>query len=77
MTISEDGLNKNQANFAALSPLSFLERTSKTFPNLIALEYQDYKLNYEQALIRCNALANFIIFSKIPAYRHVTQRPFS
>ena len=26
MTISEDGLNKNQANFAALSPLSFLER---------------------------------------------------
>ena len=52
MTISEDGLNKNQANFAALSPLSFLERTSKTFPNLIALEYQDYKLNYEQALIR-------------------------
>ena len=60
MTISEDGLNKNQANFAALSPLSFLERTSKTFPNLIAIEYQDYKLNYEQASIRCNALANFI-----------------
>ena len=39
--------------------MSFLERTRKTFPNLIALEYQDYKLNYEQASIRCNALANF------------------
>ena len=60
MTISEDGLSKNQANFAALSPLSFLERTSKTFPNHIAIEYKDYKISYEQAAIRCDALANFI-----------------
>ena len=49
MSISEDGLNKNQANFSALSPLSFLERTRKTFPNHIAVEYKDYKINYKDA----------------------------
>ena len=60
MSISEDGLNKNQANFASLSPLSFLERTRKTFPNHIAVEYKDYKINYKDAGLRCDALANFL-----------------
>ena len=60
MSISEDGLRKNQANFASLSPLSFLERTRKTFPNQIAIEYKDYKLSYKQASERCDALANLI-----------------
>ena len=60
MSISEDGLRKNQANFASLSPLSFLERTRKTFPNQTAIEYKDYKLSYKQAGQRCDALANLI-----------------
>ena len=60
MSISEDGLRKNQANFASLSPLSFLERTRKTFPNQIAIEYKEYKLSYKQAGQRCDALANLI-----------------
>ena len=60
MSIFEDGLSKNQANFASLSPLSFLERSRKTFPKHIAVEYKDYSLNYEQAGSRCDALANFL-----------------
>ena len=60
MSITEDGLRKNQANFASLSPLSFLERTRKTFPNQIAIEYKDYNLNYNEAGNRCDALANLI-----------------
>ena len=60
MSIFEDGLEKNQANFASLSPLSFLERSRKTFPKHIAVEYKDYSLNYEQAGSRCDALANFL-----------------
>ena len=60
MSISEDGLRKNQANFASLSPLSFLERTRKTLPNQIAVEYKEYKLSYKQAGQRCDALANLI-----------------
>ena len=60
MSIFEDGLEKNQANYASLSPLSFLERSRKTFPKHIAVEYKDYRLNYEQAGSRCDALANFL-----------------
>ena len=60
MSISEDGLRKNQANFASLSPLSFLERTRKTFPNQTAIEYKNYKLSYNEAGKRCDALANLI-----------------
>ena len=60
MSITEDGLRKNQANFASLSPLSFLERTRKTFPNQIAIEYKNYKLSYNEAGKRCDALANLI-----------------
>ena len=60
MSIFEDGLEKNQANYASLSPLSFLERSRKTFPEHIAVEYKDYSLNYEQAGSRCDALANFL-----------------
>ena len=60
MSIFEDGLEKNQANYASLSPLSFLERSRKTFPKHIAVEYKDYSLNYEQAGSRCDALASFL-----------------
>ena len=60
MSIFEDGLKKNEANYAPLSPLSFLERTRNTFPNHIAVEYKDYKINYKEAGARCDALAHFI-----------------
>ena len=40
----ETNLDKNEANYVPLTPLSFLERTRKTFPNQIAIEYKDYKL---------------------------------
>ena len=60
MSITEDGLKKNQANFASLSPLSFLERTRKTFPNQTAIEYKNYKLSYNEAGKRCDTLANLI-----------------
>ena len=65
MSIFEDGLSKNQANFASLSPLSFLERTRKTFPNHNAVEYKDYTLTYQEAGSRCDALANLLINKNI------------
>ena len=65
MSIFEDGLSKNQANFASLSPLSFLERTRKTFPNHTAIEYRDYTLTYQEAGLRCDALANLLINNNI------------
>ena len=76
MSEIENGLSKNKANYASLSPLSFLERTRKTFPNQIAIEYKDYKLTYQQAGERCEALAelvrnkNYAVFldAKTPAF---------
>ncbi len=60
MSEIENGLSKNKANYAALSPLSFLERTRKTFPNHVAIEYKDYKLTYQQVGKRCDALAELV-----------------
>ena len=60
MSEIENGLSKNKANYAALSPLSFLERTRKTFPNKTAIEYKDYTLTYKQVGERCDALAALV-----------------
>jgi len=35
----ELGLGKNEANFVALSPLSFIERTAGIYPDRIATIY--------------------------------------
>ena len=47
MSIYETNLDQNLANYTVLSPLSFLERSRKTFPDQIAIEYEDYKLTYK------------------------------
>ena len=60
MSIYKINLEKNSANYTPLSPLSFLERSRKTFPELIALEYGNYKLNYFEAGKRVDALANLL-----------------
>ena len=31
------GLDKNAANFVALSPISYIERTAKVYPNQLAV----------------------------------------
>ena len=60
MSIYETNLDQNLANYTVLSPLSFLERSRKTFPDQIAIEYEDYKLTYKQAAKRCNALSELL-----------------
>ena len=36
-------LNKNDANFVPLTPISFLERVKDIYPNYEALVYEDRK----------------------------------
>ena len=60
MSIYETNLDQNLANYTVLSPLSFLERSRKTFPDQIAIEYQDFKLTYKQAANRCDALSKLL-----------------
>ena len=51
MSIYETNLDQNLANYTVLSPLSFLERSRRTFPDQIAIEYEDYQLNYMRPMI--------------------------
>ena len=60
MSIYETNLDQNLANYSVLSPLSFLERSRKVFPEQIAVEYNDFKLNYMEAGTRCDALAQLL-----------------
>ena len=60
MSIYETNIDQNLANYSVLSPLSFLERSRKVFPEQIAVEYNDFKLNYIEAGARCDALAQLL-----------------
>ena len=71
MSIYETNLDQNLANYTVLSPLSFLERSRKTFPDQIAIEYEDYKLTYKQAAKRCNALSELLKSYNAVSYTHL------
>jgi fatty-acyl-CoA synthase len=51
------GLDRNQANFVPLSPLSFIERTAAVFPDHLALIYGPLRRTWSQTHQRCRRLA--------------------
>jgi fatty-acyl-CoA synthase len=54
----ETGLDKNRANYEALSPLSFLSRTASVFPDRTALIHGDQRVSWGEAFTRCRRLAS-------------------
>ncbi|HEX4599548.1 MAG TPA: acyl-CoA synthetase [Burkholderiaceae bacterium] len=52
------GLDRNQANFVALSPLSFIERAAAVFPDHLALVYGPLRQTWSQTYQRCRRLAS-------------------
>ncbi|HEY4039496.1 MAG TPA: acyl-CoA synthetase [Burkholderiaceae bacterium] len=52
------GLDRNQANFVALSPLSFIERAAAVFPDRLALVYGPLRQTWSQTYQRCRRLAS-------------------
>jgi fatty-acyl-CoA synthase len=52
------GLDKNPANFVALSPLSFLERTARVYPQRLALVHGGLRQTWAQTFERCRRLAS-------------------
>jgi fatty-acyl-CoA synthase len=54
----ETGLDKNRANFEALSPISFLSRTAGVFPDRTALIHGDRRVSWREAFARCRRLAS-------------------
>ncbi|MBL4615879.1 MAG: AMP-binding protein, partial [Magnetovibrio sp.] len=50
------GLDKNEANFVALTPLSFLERAASIYPDRTAIVHGDVRRTWDQTLTRCRQL---------------------
>ncbi|MDC0073662.1 AMP-binding protein [Alphaproteobacteria bacterium] len=51
-------LEKCEANFQPLSPLSFLERAASAFPEKIAIIYGEKRFDYKTLYTRCKKLAS-------------------
>jgi len=54
----EQGLGKNAANFTALTPLSFIERTARVFPDHTAVIHGDTERSWIETYHRCIKLAS-------------------
>ncbi len=55
------GLDKNPANFVALSPLSYLERTALIYPQRTAIVYGDVRQTWSQTYERCRRMASALV----------------
>ena len=58
MTIEYDQLEANDANFVALTPLSFLQRTADIYPQREALIYNKRRYSWAQLRNRCTRIAS-------------------
>jgi len=58
MPIDYDQLEKNNANYVPLSPVSFLDRTADIYPEREALIYNDKRYNWQQVRTRCRRFAS-------------------
>ena len=56
--IYDQDLDRNQANFQPLTPLTFLERAAAVFPEHIAIIHGNAQINYHRFYSRCRQLAS-------------------
>lgn len=54
----DQNLVRNAANFAALTPLSFIERTASVYPERLAIVHGDLRQTWGQTYARCRQLAS-------------------
>ena len=54
----EQGLGKNAANFTSLTPLSFIERTARVFPDHTAVVHGETQRSWTETYHRCIKLAS-------------------
>jgi fatty-acyl-CoA synthase len=58
MTIYEDGLDANNANYAPMTPADFLERAAATWPDKVAVVHGDLRVTYRDLLARSRRMAS-------------------
>ncbi|SVC60407.1 uncharacterized protein METZ01_LOCUS313261, partial [marine metagenome] len=57
VNIFDSRLDKNEANYASLSPIQFLRRSAFVYPKKIAVIYETQRFTYEELFSRCCSLA--------------------
>ncbi len=57
-TLYDIGLNRTPANFAPLTPLSFLKRTASVYPERLAVVHGERRFTWRETERRCRALAS-------------------
>jgi fatty-acyl-CoA synthase len=60
-SIYEHGLDKNAANFSPITPISFIERAAKIYPNKVAVVHGGLKRTWSQTYARTRQLASALI----------------
>ena len=58
MSHYDTNLDKNEANYVPLSPLSFLERTKNIYPNYEAIVYESRSYTWSEVYKRCVKFAS-------------------
>ncbi len=56
--IFDQDLPRNAANFAAISPLAFLERSAEVYPKRLAVVHGDLRRTWSELYARCRQLAS-------------------
>ncbi len=56
--IYEQGLSRNPANYAPLTPLSYIERTAYVYPYRTAIVHGEFRATWAEAYARCRRLAS-------------------
>ncbi len=52
------GLDRNQANYAPLTPLTFLERAAYVFPDRLSVVHGEWRTTWKETYARCRRLAS-------------------
>ena len=53
-----EAMQRHEANYVPLSPLTFLERAAKLYPHKAAVVHDDWRITYEELYRRCKRLAS-------------------
>ena len=67
--VYETGLDRNEANFAPLNPVTFLERAAYIYPDRTAVIHGAWRSTWQQTYARCRRLA-----SALTRHRHRSRR---
>ena len=60
-SIFDRDLPRTEANFAPISPLSFIERTAEVYPERLAVVHGDLRRSWREVYIRCRQLASSLV----------------